>query len=54
VFDFSLPEMDAEVRDLIEKRRQARRQKDFETADRIRDELQSRGIAVHDEKVNKE
>ena len=39
---------EAEIRALIEKRRQARQKKDFETADRIRDELRGRGIELKD------
>ncbi|AVQ97350.1 cysteine--tRNA ligase [Ethanoligenens harbinense] len=40
--------LDAEVEVLIEKRRQARKAKDFKTADAIRDELSAKGIVLKD------
>lgn len=39
---------DAEIEDLIERRQQARKDKDFTTADSIRDELVARGIVIKD------
>jgi len=39
---------DAEIETLIERRNQARRERDFAEADRIRDELAERGIAIKD------
>ncbi len=39
---------ESEIRKLIEQRNQARRDHDFETADRIRDELIERGIELRD------
>ena len=38
----------ARVEELVERRRQARAQKDWETADRLRDELASMGVTVQD------
>jgi cysteinyl-tRNA synthetase len=41
-------ELAPELRDLIEQRSSARTQRDFATADRIRDELATRGILLED------
>ncbi len=40
--------LDAEIEALIEKRQQARKNKDFQTADKIRDDLKARGILLED------
>lgn len=40
--------LDADIEALIEKRQQARKAKDFKTADAIRDELAARGIVLKD------
>ena len=40
--------MDAEIESLIAQRQEARKNKDFATADRIRDELKERGILLKD------
>lgn len=40
--------LDAEIEELIEKRQQARRNRDFKTADAIRDELKAKGILLED------
>lgn len=40
--------LDAEVEKLIEKRQQARKNRDFKTADTIRDELKAKGIVLED------
>ena len=40
--------LDAEIEELIEKRQQARKDKDFKLSDEIRDELKSRGIILED------
>lgn len=40
--------LDAEIEALIEKRQQARKARDFKTADAIRDELKARGIILED------
>src|SRR5262245_4982953 len=42
------PEADAEIDALVEAREQARRDKDWAEADRIRDELAARGIVIED------
>ena len=41
-------DVDAEIESLIAKRQEARKNKDFATADRIRDELKERGILLKD------
>ena len=40
--------VDAEIESLIAQRQEARKNKDFATADRIRDELKERGILLKD------
>lgn len=42
--------MDAEIEDLIQKRQEARANRDFETADQIRDQLVTQGIKLLDTK----
>jgi len=42
------PLLDADVEDLIRRRQEARKLKDFAEADRIRDELKARGILLED------
>jgi cysteinyl-tRNA synthetase len=42
------PVLDTEVRRLLEEREEARRARDFATADRIRDQLRERGVVVED------
>lgn len=41
-------DLDSEIEALIEKRQEARKSKDFKTADAIRDELKSKGIVIED------
>jgi cysteinyl-tRNA synthetase len=41
-------DLDSEIVSLIEERQAARKRKDFAEADRIRDELKSRGIELLD------
>jgi len=41
-------ELDPEIKALIEKRQQARKEKNWALADQIRDELRSRGIILED------
>ena len=41
-------DLDSEIASLIEERQAARKRKDFAEADRIRDELKSRGIELLD------
>jgi cysteinyl-tRNA synthetase len=49
VLDISAPEeLDAEIGEIINRRDLARAAKDWETADRLRDELQDRGIILED------
>jgi cysteinyl-tRNA synthetase len=52
VLHFDDAASDPEIAALIEQRRRARDQKDWETADRIRNELAGRGVIVRDEKCN--
>ena len=40
--------LDADIEALIEQRTEARKNKDFATADRIRDELKEKGIILED------
>ena len=40
--------LDADIERMIEVRQQARKNKDFATADKIRDELLSKGIVLED------
>jgi len=40
--------IDAEIEALIQKRQEARKARDFKTADAIRDELKARGIILED------
>jgi cysteinyl-tRNA synthetase len=42
------PEEEAEIEELLEQRQQARRERNFAEADRIRDTLHERGIALED------
>jgi len=48
VMELELPEPEKKVRDLIKRREAARREKDWESADRIRQELKEMGIEVID------
>jgi cysteinyl-tRNA synthetase len=48
VMDLELPEPDRKVQDLIRKREAARRDKDWESADQIRQELGDMGIELID------
>lgn len=52
VFTFKKqPSYSEEIEELIQQRNEARQKKDFELADRIRDELIEKGIDIHDKKV---
>jgi cysteinyl-tRNA synthetase len=52
VMDFDKPQLDAEVQALIDQRNEARRNRDWERADAIRDRLDKMGIEIKDtEKV---
>lgn len=48
VYNRQKQSLEAEVGELIQKRQQARKDKDFKTADAIRDELKARGIVLED------
>ena len=48
VYNRKTEALDSEIEALIEKRTEARKNKDFATADRIRDELKARGIEIID------
>jgi cysteinyl-tRNA synthetase len=48
VMDLTIPEPDQQVQDLIKRREAARRDKDWESADRIRRELREMGIELID------
>jgi cysteinyl-tRNA synthetase len=50
VMILEIPKVDKDVEDLIEKREQARRDKDWETSDRLRRELKDMGVEVTDTK----
>jgi cysteinyl-tRNA synthetase len=50
IFSFERESLDGEVESLIEQRNAARKRKDFETADRIRDTLVGMGIVLEDKK----
>ena len=41
-------DIDDEIKNLIEKREQARKNKDYTKADQIRDELKQKGIIIED------
>lgn len=48
VYNRKKADLDSEIEDLIEKRQQARKNRDFKTADEIRDSLKARGIILED------
>ena len=50
IFDFEPPAPDADVAALIEAREAARAIRDWDTADRLREELRARGVTVEDRK----
>lgn len=52
IFDFSgTPVLDADVQELLEARERARAERQWELADRIRDELRARRITVQDQRA---
>ena len=51
IMDFSEQKLDSELLNLIEKREELRKQKNFEEADKIRDELKNKGILLDDAKT---
>jgi cysteinyl-tRNA synthetase len=50
-FDFAPRQLSPEIERLIQERRQARQQKDFARADKIREQLRKAGIDTKDEKI---
>jgi len=48
LFEFEEKTVDADIQHLIEKRDQARQQRNWDLADKIREDLVARGIAVRD------
>lgn len=48
VYNRKSNEVDADIEALIEKRQEARKNKDWATADKIRDELKAKGIILKD------
>ena len=50
VMKFELPHIPKDIEELVEERRRARENKDWETADKIREEIRSKGFEVHDVK----
>jgi cysteinyl-tRNA synthetase len=54
IFDFSgTPVLGAEIQELLEAREKARAERQWELADRIRDELRARRISVQDQKAQR-
>ncbi len=51
VFDFDGPASDPEILKLIEQREKAREDKNWDLADKIRDQLKLRGIMIQDNKI---
>ncbi len=52
IFDFQDNYADSEVRRLVRERERARAEKNWELSDRLRDELEARGITVRDRKID--
>lgn len=52
IFDFKAIEYDTLVKTLIEQRETARKEKKWDVADRIRDQLIEKGVYVHDKKLS--
>jgi cysteinyl-tRNA synthetase len=52
IFRFTDAVADPDIRDLIQQREQARRRRDWERADAIRDQLESRGVHLKDRKLD--
>lgn len=53
VFDFTRKRYSPEIEALIEERKEARRNRDFAKADKIREQLVQAGIEIKDEKIDK-
>jgi cysteinyl-tRNA synthetase len=51
IFDFGQATVDSAIEQLLNRREQARKAKDWALADRLRDQLQSRGFIVRDRKI---
>jgi cysteinyl-tRNA synthetase len=52
IFDFEDTFADPQIQPLIKERNRARSQKNWELADRIRDQLRSQGIIIQDQKID--
>jgi cysteinyl-tRNA synthetase len=50
-FDFDEAETAPDIRKLIEKREKARLEKNWQSADRLREQLQSMGVNLQDSKI---
>jgi cysteinyl-tRNA synthetase len=51
IFDFEDAYDDPDVQRLIKERKQARLEKNWKLADKIRDQLKARGITIKDQKI---
>jgi len=51
IFDFRANGIDPQIQSLLDEREAARKAGDFESADKIRDQLVSKGVLVHDAKI---
>ena len=51
IFDFKETALDPEIQEMTKKREQARAKRDWDLADRIREELLSRGVDIRDQKL---
>ncbi|MEE4356296.1 MAG: cysteine--tRNA ligase [Desulfococcaceae bacterium] len=51
VFDFAEHAKDSEIQEMLKAREAARKEKNWKLADKIRDDLISRGVAVHDGRI---
>jgi cysteinyl-tRNA synthetase len=48
--EFKKQEIPEEIKELAEKRKIARKEKDWETADKLRDEIKEKGFEIEDTK----
>ncbi|MBW2365434.1 MAG: cysteine--tRNA ligase, partial [Deltaproteobacteria bacterium] len=54
IFDFEDESYDPEVQEMIHERERARKEKKWDLADKIRDQLLSKGIVLQDDRVKPE